>query len=70
MKLTRLRDARLRRFMTQETLAQKSGVAEGTINRLEAGKTDARLGTINKLAAALGCDPADLVDPADLPGRQ
>ena len=37
MKLTRLRAVRQRTFISQQALAEKSGVAEATINRLEQG---------------------------------
>lgn len=57
----KLRQWRLRQIMTQEELAQKSGVTEATISRLESGNQDARISTVKKLAAALGIDPKELI---------
>lgn len=62
MQLLRLRDLRLRAFLTQAELAERSGVSEVTINRLERGQQEARISTVRKLAAALGVDPAELAD--------
>jgi len=53
--------------MSQERLAELSGVGVNTIQRIEASWDPpkawnrARLDTIDQLAAALGCDPADLL---------
>jgi len=58
----RLREARLRKVLTQEELAQRSGVAEATISRIESGQQEARISTVRKLAAALGIEPSELVD--------
>jgi transcriptional regulator with XRE-family HTH domain len=56
-----LRAWRLRKVITQEELAQRSGVAEATISRIESGIQEARISTIRKLAAALGIDPQELI---------
>jgi transcriptional regulator with XRE-family HTH domain len=42
-------------------LAQRSGVAYDTINRLELGKQDAQPRTIRRLAEALGVQPKELM---------
>jgi DNA-binding MurR/RpiR family transcriptional regulator len=47
-------------LLSQALLAERSGVSRPTINRLEQGQ-DARYLTIQKLAAALGVEPAALV---------
>jgi transcriptional regulator with XRE-family HTH domain len=60
MPVRRLKELRESRFLTQADLATRSGVAEVTINRLEAGERPARFSTIRKLAEALGVAPADL----------
>jgi transcriptional regulator with XRE-family HTH domain len=60
MQVPRLRELRERAFLTQAELAEKSGVAETTINRLENGRHGARISTIRKLALALGVPPAEL----------
>lgn len=56
-----LREARQRAAMTQEQLGEAAGVNTITISRLELGQ-EARLSTIRKLSAALGCKPADLME--------
>ncbi|MEV8098379.1 helix-turn-helix domain-containing protein [Kitasatospora sp. NPDC085879] len=51
---TLLRSLRTRSGLTQEQVAEKSGVSVRTIRRLETGKSsDTRLGTLNLLADAL-----------------
>lgn len=45
---------RERRGMTQEQLAQKSGIGRSHLARLETGKQDPTLSTLEKIAAALG----------------
>lgn len=48
--------------MTIAELAQKSGVSAPTIVRIEAGKIETvKLGTLIKLASALGCSVADFL---------
>ncbi len=56
---TRLREARERRFLTQDELAEAAGVQVVTISRIENGRqiSKPRLTTIRKLAHALGSDP-------------
>jgi len=55
----RLREVRHRIALSQEELAEKSGVARSTIIKLEAGH-QAWPSTVRKLAVALGVKPADL----------
>lgn len=43
-------------------LAAKSGVAFGAINRIELGKTQPRLETLDRLAKALGVGVKDLIE--------
>lgn len=58
--LRRLRELRQKAFMSQATLAERSGVSEATINRLERGLQLARYVTTRKLAEALGVKPEEL----------
>jgi transcriptional regulator with XRE-family HTH domain len=61
----RLRSLRLARFMTQDQLAQNSGVGRVTIARLESGHTTPHMRTVRALAAALDVAPNELVpDPS------
>jgi transcriptional regulator with XRE-family HTH domain len=47
--------------MSQEDLAEKSGVARDTISKLETGQRGAYPSTIRKLAAGLDVEPQILV---------
>ncbi len=48
--------------MSQQDLADASGVARNTISRLEKGHQPPRPSTVRKLADALGTTPRDLMD--------
>ena len=61
MELPRLKQHRERLLLTQVELAQRSGVAEVTINRIENGRHSARFSTVRKLAEALDVTPGDLM---------
>ena len=61
MDLPHLRDLRRRAVMSQEQLAEKSGVARDTISKLETGRRKAYPTTIRKLAAGLNTAPQMLV---------
>lgn len=57
-----LRSERRRSQMTQQALADASGVPKRTIQDWERFGTDrARVGQLKKAAAALGCDVRDLI---------
>lgn len=57
---TLLRRLRKQSGLTQEQLAERSGVSVSTIRRLETGRsTDHRLGTVNLLEDALSAGPED-----------
>lgn len=56
----RLKQWRQRRLLTQEALAEKSGVGVATIARIEAGQ-GARLSTLRKLADTLEVTPDQLL---------
>jgi transcriptional regulator with XRE-family HTH domain len=61
MDLPHLRGLRRRAVMSQEDLAEKSGVARDTISKLETGQRGAYPSTIRKLAAGLDVEPRMLL---------
>ena len=61
MELPGLRGLRRRAVMSQEDLAEKSGVARDTISKLETGQRGAYPSTIRKLAAGLDVEPRMLL---------
>jgi len=56
-----VRSLRLEHRLTLDELSTRSGVSRRMITMLEAGGTNASLGTLDKLARALDCDFATLV---------
>lgn len=61
MDLPHLRDIRRRAILSQEQLAELSGVARDTISKLETGKRRAYPSTIRKLAGGLEIEPRMLL---------
>ena len=61
MDLPRLRRIRQGAVMSQEELAERSGVARDTISKLETGRRGAYPSTIRKLAAGLEIRPQMLM---------
>jgi transcriptional regulator with XRE-family HTH domain len=57
----RLKEARLRRLLTQAELAELAGMTESTINRLEQGLQAPRISSIRKLATALDVPAEELI---------
>jgi transcriptional regulator with XRE-family HTH domain len=62
-----LRSFRQRAVMSQEQLAEKSGVARDTISKLETGQRKAYPSTIRKLAAGLEVEPRLLLGSVEYP---
>jgi transcriptional regulator with XRE-family HTH domain len=62
----RLRDLRKRKLLTQEQLADRSGVGIATIVRVERNQVEPRGSTMRKLAEALNVEPEELVKVEDL----
>ena len=62
IKLSRLSAIRERKALTQDELAELAGISRQTVVKIEGGQ-EPRPPTIRKLAAALGVDPPDLMDP-------
>jgi transcriptional regulator with XRE-family HTH domain len=57
----KLKAARTRELLTQQDLAEKSGVGVNTIIRIERNHVEPHFRTIRKLAEALGIDPKALL---------
>lgn len=57
-----LRAARKRLGLTQEEVAARSGVQAGEVSRIERGKRDPQVSTLEKLAAAVETPPGRLLD--------
>ena len=57
-----LRAARKKLGLTQEEVAERSGVQAGEISRIETGKRDPQVSTLEKLAAAVELKPGRLLD--------
>jgi len=56
-----LKEVRTRRLLTQVQLAEKSGVNQVTIARIERDQVDPRFSTMRRLAKALDIDPTELL---------
>lgn len=56
-----LRRLREEAFLSQQELADRSGISKAAIHRIETGQP-ARLSTLRRLAGALGVAPASLVE--------
>ncbi len=57
----KLRETRKRSLLTQQELADKSGVGITTIVRIERNQVEPQARTIRKLAQALGVEPHELL---------
>jgi len=57
-----LREARERLGLTQEQVAQRSGVHSTEVSRIEAGKRDPKVSTVERLAKAVEVKPGRLLD--------
>ena len=69
MDLPRLRRIRQGAVMSQEELAERSGVARDTISKLETGRRGAYPSTIRKLAAGLEIRPQMLMGGVEYLGE-
>ncbi len=57
-----LRAAREKLELTQEQVAERSGVQAGEVSRIERGLRDPQVSTLEKLAAAVELPPGRLLD--------
>ena len=67
--LTRIKEFRKKLNMTQETLAELTGITQGQIARIENGETDIGIKKLCLFAKALGVNFLDLL-PAELQPEQ
>jgi XRE family transcriptional regulator, fatty acid utilization regulator len=56
-----LRHARNQLGLTQEEVAERSGVHATEVSRIEGGKRDPKVSTVERLAKAVGVAPGDLL---------
>ena len=57
-----LREARKNLEMSQEEVAERSGVHATEVSRIEAGKRDPRVSTVERLARAVKMRPGQLLE--------
>jgi transcriptional regulator with XRE-family HTH domain len=57
-----LRQLREKKGVSLRGLADKAGISFTTLYRIEAGKTEPRFGTLEKIAKALGVSTRDLIE--------
>lgn len=57
-----LREARLNLELSQEQVAERSGVHATEVSRIEAGKRDPRVSTVERLAKAVKMRPGQLLE--------
>lgn len=62
----KIKELRTRKGMSQEELAQKSGLSLRTVQRIECGETEPRGDTLQRLAGTLDVTPDDLFDWTEL----
>jgi transcriptional regulator with XRE-family HTH domain len=64
----RLRALRQFRRCTLRTIAERSGLSESFLSQVERGQSSASIGSLRRIADALGVSIADLFEPGGLPG--
>src|SRR5437763_1374412 len=63
----RLRSIRRLRRATLRTIAERAGVSESFLSQVERGKASASIGSLRRIANALGVTVADLFEPSAPP---
>ncbi|WP_030757579.1 helix-turn-helix domain-containing protein [Streptomyces sp. NRRL F-5135] len=58
----RVQDQRMRKDFTQEKLAERAGIDRSTVQRLEAGTSDAKISHLLRVARALDIHVTDFLD--------
>ena len=62
----KIKSIRISSKMTQNSLAEKCGMADSAIRKYESGKITPKFETIKKIATALGVSPLDLMGDVEL----
>jgi putative transcriptional regulator len=57
----RLREVRKARGLTQVQLAQRTGLDQATISRIERGRGGIDYDVLDRLCAALDCEPGEIL---------
>jgi len=65
----RLRAIRRLRRITLRTVADRAGLSESFLSQVERGRANASVGSLKRIAAALGVNVADLFEPNGSPSR-
>jgi transcriptional regulator with XRE-family HTH domain len=65
----RLRAIRKLRRVTLRTVAERAGLSESFLSQVERGRANASVGSLKRIAAALGVNLADLFEPNGRPSR-
>ena len=63
----RLREIRQQRRATLRTVADRSGLSESFLSQVERGRSNASIGSLRRIAEALGVTVADLFEPSGPP---
>lgn len=66
----RLREIRRLRRATLKTVADRAGLSESFLSQVERGRANASVGSLKRIAAALGVNVADLFEPNGSAGRR
>jgi transcriptional regulator with XRE-family HTH domain len=66
----KLRELRLRRELSQESLAFRAGLHRTYVSSAERGERNVSLVNLERLAKALGVDICDLLPPESAAGRR
>lgn len=58
----RLRELRMKKGLTQEILAENSGIGRNQVGLIERGEVNVTISTLKQLSKHLGVHPKDLLD--------
>lgn len=65
MLASKLKELRLSRGLSQESMARLANISLHTYSKIELGKSLPNLSTLYRIADALGIPPADLISGSD-----